>query len=177
MEHLQYPLGRFNFDKDVATSDIGRLIHEIRILPEKLAATIAPLTPEEFNTPYRPGGWKVKQVVHHLVDSHMNALIRFQLALTEDTPTIRPYHEHLWAELPFQQTLSTASSQALLSAIHGRFVALLESMNNSDFERTYIHPEYKRVYSLKKATALYAWHGQHHLAQITGLIERNFDRL
>lgn len=176
MEELKYPIGKFDLDKPISDEAIQPLISEIAALPGLLKDCVSNLTFEQLETPYRPGGWTVKQVVHHLVDSHMNAYIRFQLSLTETEPTIKPYKEDLWAKLPFKAALSVASSLQLLELLHANLVILLQSMSAEDFNRSYIHPEYNRNYTLKQALGNYAWHGQHHLAHITKLIDRNFDR-
>ncbi len=176
MEHLKYPIGKFDYEKEIKASDVAGLISEIEIAPSKLKKVVMNLNSQQLNTPYRPGGWTVKQVVQHLIDSHMNALIRFQLALTEENPTIKPYREDLWAEQEYQKTLSMDSSLQLLELVHERLVFLLKSMKASDFDKTYTHPQYGRIFNLRTVTGLYAWHSNHHLAHITKLMERNYDK-
>ena len=175
MEHLKYPIGKFDPEKVILDSEIPHLVHQLKELPQQLKKVTKNLSSEQLETPYRPGGWKVKQLVHHLADSHLNAYIRFNLALTEDSPTIKPYKENLWAEMTYKNKQSIEDSLLLLELIHRNWVHLLEAMKTDEFERTYIHPEYGRVYSLRQALGNYAWHGEHHLAHITKLIERNFD--
>jgi hypothetical protein len=133
---------------------------------------VAGLDQEQLDTPYRPGGWTVRQVVHHIGDSHINSIVRFKLALTEETPTIRPYDEALWAELPDSRTAPVDPSLALIDTLHARWVLLLRSMSEQDFERRFHHPEHDRTFTLARTLAMYAWHGQHHIAHITRLRER-----
>ncbi len=135
---------------------------------------VEPLNEDQLNTPYRPDGWTVKQVVHHVVDSHMNSYIRFKWALTEDNPTIKAYFEERWAELPDSAETPVAISLNMLEALHYRFVILLKSLTAEDWDRTFVHPEHNQSFTLKMTVALYAWHSKHHLAHITKLIERAF---
>ena len=136
-----------------------------------MRAAVAGLTPERFDTPYRPGGWTVRQVVHHVPDSHMNAYVRFKLALTEDEPTIKPYEEAAWAELADSASTPADVSLTLLETLHDRWVRLLRSMTEADFARKFRHPQLG-VVPLDKNLALYAWHGKHHVAHITSLRQR-----
>ncbi|MBX6366241.1 MAG: putative metal-dependent hydrolase [Gemmatimonadetes bacterium] len=170
-DELRYPIGRFTAPTAVTAADISRWIDEIAAAPARLREAVAGLDDGQLDTPYRPGGWTVRQVVHHLPDSHMNAYVRTCLALTEDTPTIKPYEEGEWARLPFQRTAPIAASLDLLDAVHARWVAVLRSMEERDFDRAYLHPASGRV-PLKEQVALYAWHGKHHVAHITRLRER-----
>ncbi|MCC6372783.1 MAG: putative metal-dependent hydrolase [Bacteroidia bacterium] len=174
MEHLKYPIGKFNPEIEIKDEHIQELITEIKNFPYQLKEVVLTLNSQQLETPYRPDGWQVRQVVHHLADSHMNAYIRFNLSLTEENPTIKPYKENLWADLSYKQLQNITDSLVLLEIIHRNWVLLLQSMTSADFNRTYTHPEYKRVYSLRSALGSYAWHGKHHLAQITALIERDF---
>ena len=168
---LQYPVGRFEFPREVSSEDRARFIQEIADTPANLRAAVAGLSAEQLDTPYRPGGWTVRQVVHHVPDSHMNSYVRFRLALTEDEPTIKPYDEARWAELPDSRTGRIETSLALLESLHERWVLLLRSLSDGDFRRQFRHPELGAV-SLEKNLALYAWHGRHHVAHITSLRER-----
>jgi hypothetical protein len=168
---LQYPIGRFEFPREVSSEDRARFIQEIAETPANLGAAVTGLSAEQLDTPYRPGGWTVRQVVHHVPDSHMNSYVRFRLALTEDEPTIKPYDESRWAELADSRTARIEISLALLESLHERWVLLLRSLSPADFRRQFRHPELG-VISLEKNLALYAWHGRHHVAHITSLRER-----
>ncbi|HVB86814.1 MAG TPA: bacillithiol transferase BstA [Candidatus Dormibacteraeota bacterium] len=170
---LRYPIGKFQRPSQPLTPDQRReFIGSIAETPDKLAAAIAGLTPAQFDTPYRPGGWTVRQVVHHLPDSHMNSYVRFKLALTEDEPTIKPYDEARWAELADSRETPIGTSLALLEHLHDRWVVLLRSFAPDDWSRTFRHPELGPV-TLDQTLALYAWHGRHHVAHIAALRERN----
>jgi uncharacterized damage-inducible protein DinB len=147
------------------------LIDEIAAAPAALRKAVEGLTEAQLDTPYRPGGWSVRQVAHHVPDSHMNAYVRFKLAVTEDSPTIKPYDEAAWAELADVKTVPVATSLALLDAVHERWVAFLRSLGEADWARTFRHPELG-VVPLEKNLALYAWHGRHHVAHVTALRER-----
>lgn len=146
-------------------------IHVLQELPSLLQNTVKDLSTEQLQTPYREGGWTLLQVVHHLADSHMNGYIRFKLALTEDQPTIKPFNEKKWAELPDSLQMNPAISISLLEAVHSRWVYLLRSLDEKDSCR-FIHPESGNIMDLNQALALYAWHSKHHLAYITSLLER-----
>jgi len=170
---LRYPLGKFTGNGPNSPEQRAEMIRDIGALPPKIAVAVHGLNDTQLDTPYRDGGWTVRQVVHHVADSHMNAYIRFKLAMTEDSPTIKPYQEALWAELVDGRSLSPAVSLTLLAALHQRWILLLQSLTESDFrDRGYMHPETGRRYSLDIALALYAWHGKHHVAHITSLRQR-----
>ncbi|HWP43073.1 MAG TPA: bacillithiol transferase BstA [Blastocatellia bacterium] len=168
---LRYPIGRFDFQKEVTEDDRLRFIDEIEAAPAHLRAAVEGLSQEQLDTPYREGGWTVRQVVHHLPDSHLNSYVRFKLALTEQEPAIKPYREDLWAELADGRTAPVEVSLGLLESLHARWVMLLRSLSAEDFLRTFRHPDIGEV-SLAKNLGLYAWHGRHHVAQITSLRER-----
>ena len=170
MTDLQYPIGRFTFPESTTGERRKTWIREIARAPQELRAAVAGLPPEQMDTPYRPGGWTVRQVVHHVPDSHMNAFIRFKLALTEDQPTVKPYDEKRWAELADVQA-PIETSLALLEALHHRWVAVLRAMTPEDFARKLKHPELGEV-DLDRYLAMYAWHGKHHVAHITALRKR-----
>ena len=171
MTDLQYPIGRFKLEGPPTQQEIGRAIDEIAQAPAKLRAAVEGLSPEQLDTPYRPGGWTVRQVVHHVPDSHLNSYCRFKLALTEDEPTIKAYHEDRWAELDDSRTTPIEVSLAMLESLHKRWVLLMKSLAPADFARTFRHPEIGLV-SLAKNVCLYGWHGRHHTAHITSLRER-----
>lgn len=171
-EHLRYPAGRFQKPDHVSDDQVQHAIDEIAALPEKLIRAVAGLTGEELDTPYRPGGWTLRQVIHHLPDSHMNAYIRFKLAITEENPTIRPYLEAKWAECEEARTAPVELSLDLLTSIHKRWVLFLRSLHASDFDRTYFHPESQKTIPLREGIAMYAWHGRHHLAHVTEAMVR-----
>jgi len=171
MDDLRYPVGKFAFAGEVTEELRREWIDEIAALPAKLRAALAGLTSSQFDTPYREGGWTIRQVVHHLADSHLNSYIRFKLALTEADPTIKPYDEALWAEMPDARTARVETSLELLTALHDRWAITLRHMSAADFSRAFVHPEMGRV-PLDKALALYAWHCRHHAAHITSLRSR-----
>ncbi|MEJ8801174.1 YfiT family bacillithiol transferase [Pontibacter sp. H249] len=172
LDLLRYPIGKYDASKYPNDEHlVEQHIVNIAQLPGKIREAIKELTPEQLDTPYRPDGWTLRQVVHHVPDSHMNAYIRQKLALTEDIPTIRTYHEDAWAQLPDSLLASTDISLDLLEALHQRWVVLLKSLTPEQLERKLVHPETGEC-SIRQHVGLYAWHGEHHLAHITGLIER-----
>jgi uncharacterized damage-inducible protein DinB len=168
---LSYPIGKFTWEGDATAEQRQKLIDDIASAPALVRAAVEGLTQEQMETPYRPAGWTVRQVVHHLADSHLNSYVRFRLALTEDEPTIKPYHEDQWAELADARTAPVEVSLALLESLHERWVLLLRSLRAEDFARSFRHPEMGLV-SLDKNLGLYSWHGRHHAAHITSLRER-----
>jgi len=168
---LQYPIGKFQWEGAITNEQREQLIAQIEQAPAQLRQAVAGLSQEQVNTPYRLNGWTVKQVVHHLPDSHMNTYIRFRLALTEDEPTIKPYDQERWAALEDARTAPLELSLSLLESLHQRWVILLRSLRAQDFARTFRHPE-MGVVSLDKYLALVAWHGRHHIAHITSVRER-----
>lgn len=167
---LRFPIGKFQRPPKLEPDARARAIETVATTPARLRAAVRGLTAEQIETPYRPGGWTVRQVVHHVPDSHLNAYCRFKLALTETEPTIKPYEESLWALLPDVQ-VPIETSLTLLDAVHERWIAILRGMKPTDFERMLVHPESGRQ-SLDQVLALYAWHGPHHTAHITTLRER-----
>lgn len=171
MTDPRFPIGQFKRKEMLTTSERASLIQHIAETPARLRAAVEGLTQEQLDTPYRDGGWTIRQVVHHLPDSHMNAYIRFKLAITEQHPTIKPYEQQLWAELVDAKTAPIESSLALLESLHARWVLFLRSLTPSDFARTLNHPE-SGVQGLDAVLQLYAWHGRHHVAQIISLRER-----
>ncbi|MFN0203572.1 MAG: YfiT family bacillithiol transferase [Bacteroidia bacterium] len=172
MKHLQFPIGEFQYPSEVRPELRQIWISEIEGLPKQISELLQSVTEVELETPYRPEGWTVRQVVHHLADSHINSLTRFKLALTEDSPTIRPYLEHLWAELPDGKHYPIENTLSLLHALHARWVFLLKNIPDEAFEqRRFYHPENKSYMSLSQALAMYAWHGKHHLAHIALVVK------
>lgn len=167
---LAYPIGRFQRPAAVDRSARATAIAELEALPGNLHAAVHGLTEPQLDRSYRPGGWTVRQVVHHLADSHLNAFVRLKLALTEDNPVIRPYDEKRWATLP-DSGLPLAPSLAILEGVHTRFVALLRAMRAEEFERALTHPV-NGPQTIEMLVALYSWHGRHHVAHITGLRHR-----
>ncbi len=171
IEELSYPIGKFVYDPAITTEKRKAWIEDIARTPWKLRAAIAGLRDEQLNTEYRPGGWTIKQVIHHLADSHMNSFVRFKLALTEDNPTIKPYDEAAWANLPDGHAAPIELSLKLLDVLHERWSLLLHAMKPEAFARTFTHPERGQV-TLENTLQLYVWHSHHHLAHITSLKER-----
>jgi uncharacterized damage-inducible protein DinB len=171
LDDLRYPVGRFSPPATSLAGIRAAHIQTVRLLPQRLRAAVAGLNDAQLDTPYREGGWTVRQVVHHLADSHANAYIRMKLALTEDWPAIKTYDEAAWANLPDSRSLPIDGSLTLIEALHGRWVALLEALTDEDFRKGYNHPENGRV-NLAKALAMYDWHSRHHTAHITSLRAR-----
>jgi hypothetical protein len=172
MTDLRYPIGKFKFEGPTIPEQRDELLNQIEQTPNRLRAAVKGLSDQQLDTPYRPEGWTVRQVVHHVPDSHLNAYVRFKLALTEDEPTIKPYAEDRWARLADTQFTPVEVSLAMLDSLHDRWVRLLRSFQPEDWKRSFRHPELGLV-SLEKNLALYAWHGRHHVAHITSLRERN----
>ncbi|MGB9455339.1 MAG: bacillithiol transferase BstA [Bryobacteraceae bacterium] len=168
---LSYPIGKFDFKAAVAPDSRPQLIQEIAATPSLFRNAVAGLDDRQLDTPYRPGGWTVRQVVHHVADSHMNSYIRFRLALTEDSPTVKPYDQAKWAELHDARTAPVDLSLELIDGLHRRWVDLLRGFSDADFARTFRHPELGLM-RLDTNLALYAWHGRHHAAHIIGLRNR-----
>jgi hypothetical protein len=173
MTDLQYPLGRYAPPTEISAPQREEWIAQLVDAPAQLRAAIHGLSETQFDTPYRPGGWTVRQVAHHVPDSHLNAYIRFKLALTEENPTIKPYQEALWAEMADTAGTQVGVSLMMLEALHRRWVVLLRAMNEGDWSRTFFHPESKKSLRLDWVLGMYAWHGRHHVAHITSLRERN----
>jgi uncharacterized damage-inducible protein DinB len=172
MEDFRYPIGTFAYAGALTAAGRDACITRIAATPAKLRAAVNGLSDTQLETPYRPGGWTVRQVVHHVPDSHLNAYTRFRLALTETTPTIRPYEEALWAELPDARSAPVEISLGLLDALHLRWVLLLRQLETEDWSRAFIHPGNRREMTLDETLAMYAWHGEHHAAHVTALRAR-----
>lgn len=171
MSDLRFPVGKFSYAGPLDEPQKRQCIDEIAEAPENLRAAVKGLSNAQLDTPYRPEGWTVQQVVHHMPDSHLNAYTRFKLALTEDDPTIKTYAEDRWAELPDSKATPIEVSLTLLDSLHDRWVRLLRSLNKDEWKRTFRHPELGPM-TLEKTLALYAWHGRHHVAHVTELRKR-----
>jgi hypothetical protein len=168
---LRYPIGEFTAPAQTSDSERFDAIREIELLPARMRAAVAGLDDARADTPYRPGGWTVRQVVHHVADSHMNGFIRVKLALTEDRPIIKPYDEQRWAALA-DARLPVDVSLSLIDALHARWVAVYRAMTPEAFGRTFVHPELNGTFTLDHHLQLYAWHSRHHVAHITALRQR-----
>lgn len=169
-EDLHYPIGKFDKNIKITPELRQEFINEISALPSNIKKAIEDLSDEQLDTPYRPAGWTVRQTVHHVADSHLNSIVRFKLALTEDAPTIRPYFEDRWAELK-DSFLPVDDSIKIIEGLHSRWTTLLDSMSDDDFQRKLIHPE-SGEWTLAQMLGLYSWHSRHHTAHITKLRER-----
>jgi DinB superfamily len=168
---LRYPVGEFRFPESVSAQELAVFLDQIAETPARMRAAIDGLSDSQLDTPYRTGGWTVRQLAHHVPDSHINSYTRFRLALTENDPVIKPYEEARWAELSDARTMPVEPSLRLLESLHARWVPLLRSLSDMDWKRTFRHPELGPV-RLEQNAALYAWHGRHHVAHITSLRER-----
>jgi len=170
MEKLKFPIGKFEKPIQISSDIVSNWILIIEQFPNKLSNVVCGLNDNQLDTPYREGGWTIRQVVHHCADSHMNSLTRFKLALTEDNPTIRPYYEDRWAELPDSKKLDVAPSLQIIQGLHKRWVCMLNNLTAKELERTFVHPEQNKTITLQENIGVYAWHCNHHLAHITQLI-------
>ena len=171
MTDLRFPIGKFHYEGPPNAEQMRSFIDDIAHTPANLRAAVKGLSDAQFDTPYRDGGWTVRQVVHHVPDSHMNSYVRFKLALTEDEPMIKPYAEDRWAELADTKATPVEVSLTLLDSLHDRWVRLLRTLTPEEWKRTFRHPELGPM-TLEKTLALYAWHGRHHVAHITELHKR-----
>jgi len=172
IEQLKYPIGKFERKESISSEERAVLVANLKSFPQRLTTVVMELSEEQLNAPYRPEGWTVRQLVHHLADSHINSYVRYRWTLTEDTPEIKAYDQTSWAELPDAANAPIKFSLNLLKAIHARWTLLLERMSESDFAKELSHPEWKNNLSLDDMTQLYSWHCDHHLAHITSLIQR-----
>lgn len=174
---LRYPVGQFEWvpvaSEDEAAKRREQAIQKIASLPGSLRSAVAGFTDAQLDTPYRSEGWTVRQVIHHIADSHMNAYTRFKLALTEDNPTIKPYDQDGWANLPDTAQTPISVSLSMIDALHTRWTVLLRAMSAEQWKRGFVHPEMNAMVPLDKAIAMYAWHSEHHLGHITSLRKRN----
>ena len=171
MSDPRFPIGKFQFEGRLTEQQRSEHLNNIEQTPARIRAAVQGLTTQQLDTPYRDGGWTVRQVVHHVPESHMNSYVRFKLALTEDEPTIKPYSEDLWAKLPDIPATPIEVSLSLLELLHERWVYLLRSISEDEWKRTFRHPE-SGVVSLEKNLCIYAWHGKHHVAHVTELRKR-----
>lgn len=172
VENLRYPIGRYRPPAEIGKRETLAWIGELEVLPADLRMAVNGLSDDQLDTPYRLGGWTVRQVAHHLSDSHLNSYTRFRLALTEQNPTIKPYAEAAWAELPDAKAAPIEPSLLLLDGLHQRWVMLLRALSDDDLQRTFQHPEHGKV-ALDWTLGLYAWHSRHHVAQIVALRNRS----
>ncbi len=172
-EQLRYPLGPWTWPQSVSSEDIVGWTREIAALPAQVHAAIAGLDDPQLDTPYRPEGWTVRQVVHHIADSHLNSQCRFRWALTEDEPTIKPYDQPAWGALPDCLSAPIEPSLLMIEGLHQRWVALANSLTPEQWKRQFFHPEHSQPLRLDKTLGMYAWHGKHHVAHITRLRERS----
>ena len=172
IEQLKYPIGKLKMIDQTTSEMRTSMIDNIRTFPQQIAGVVTELNDDQLHTPYRPGGWTVLQLVHHVADSHINSYIRFRWALTEDSPTIKAYVQEEWAKLPDANSAPVILSLNLLKAVHARWTYLLDRMTDEDFAKELSHPEWKKNLSLDDMLQLYNWHCQHHLAHITSLIHR-----
>lgn len=171
LEQLRYPIGRLEIPDEITATDIESFLERVETTPARLREAVDGLDGEQLETPYRPDGWTVRQVVHHLVDSHLNSYIRFKWAMTEEVPKIKVYNEAAWAELEDGRSAPIEVSLRFLEALHERWIYFLRRLTADDLARTFDHPEWGTV-RLDQTMALYAWHGDHHIAHITKLRER-----
>lgn len=172
LEELKYPIGHFVFPKMVNDVTLSDWISELEALPTRLEDLVVHLSEQQLNTPYRPGGWTIRQLVHHIGDSHHNSYTRFKWALTEDNPIIKAYDEKEWSKLSDANNAPIILSLNYLKALHAKLVYLLKGLSKADLERVYIHPDGHIAVSLLENIGKYAWHGNHHLAHIEGIIDR-----
>jgi uncharacterized damage-inducible protein DinB len=173
MSDPRYPVGTFQRRDVLTPEERAQCIEQIAAVPRAMRDAVAGLTPEQLETPYRDGGWTLREVVHHVPESHMNSYMRFKFALTEETPTVKPYDEARWAKTPEVRDTPIETSLTMLEALHDRWVRLLRAMSADDFARTLKHPEHDGTMTLDTMLGLYAWHGRHHTAHITSTRERN----
>jgi len=171
MHDLKYPIGEYIYPENVNEEQIKSWIDSLENFPQQLVEIASKLTETQLNVQYRPGGWTVRQVIHHIADSHVNAYTRVKLTLTEENPIVRTYNEEIWAELPEAKNGDIEMSVAIIKAIHHRLVITLRALNYQDFHRTYVHPAANKQLTLGYLVGNYAWHGQHHLAHILSTLK------
>lgn len=164
--NASYPIGKFQKPATINDETIQDWISQIESLPDRFRNEVSGLSESQLNTPYRPGGWTIRQLIHHIPDSHINSYVRFHWTLTEDKPMIKAYNEAAWAELSYLKDLDIQTSLDLLAIVHKRWVALMRSLTESDLDKAFIHPEKNEAYQLREVIGMYAWHGEHHLAHV-----------
>ena len=172
LEQLQYPIGRYKVPDPIGDTHIKRWIDILENLPQRLSDLVTPLSEEQLETPYRPGGWTVRQLVHHIADSHHHSYIRFKWGLTENNPTIKPYFEKEWSKLFDARSAPIQLSLDHLKVVHAKLVYLLKGLSREDLKRKFTHPDGNQETTLEENIGRYAWHGSHHLAHIENLIKR-----
>jgi hypothetical protein len=172
LEPFRFPIGRFTVPSDISKEDREKWIENLKSLPQKMRNAVQSFSEEQLNTPYRPDGWTVRQLTHHIVDSHLNCYIRYKWALTENNPTIKAYNQNDWSKLPDALEGPIEMSLNLLEAVHYRLTYLMDRMGEKEWKKTFVHPESGREVALDINLSLYSWHSDHHLAHITGLIKR-----
>ncbi len=172
LEKLRYPIGKFKMPTEMTSAIRSQYMNDLATLAGKLEAATSSLTNEQLDTQYRPNGWTIRQVVHHFADSHINAFCRIKMVLTEESPTIKPYHEGLWADMSEEQTLPISASIDIIRGLHIRMVNVLSNLSEAELQKFYTHPEYNKTFTLDTVIALYGWHCNHHLAHITELKKR-----
>jgi len=172
LELLKYPIGKFEVPEVITSEEIKKWITDINELPIKLNKAVTPLSKKQLDTPYRPEGWTLKQLIHHIADSHMNGLLRFKWALTEDEPTIKAYDEKAFANLYDSKLAPVEISLDFIKALHAKWVILLENMSAADFEKSFVHPQTGSRFKLKEILGHYSWHGRHHFAHLEDLLKR-----
>jgi hypothetical protein len=172
LQALKFPIGKFQKPAKLTKEVLSGFMKDIETFPSRLKKEVIALTDAQLDTPYRPDGWTIRQVVHHCADSHMNSLIRFKLTLTEEKPTVKPYYEERWAELADSKTMPIPPSLNLLEGLHARWTVLLHSLTEKDLEKSFIHPEHGKEFRLDENLGIYAWHCNHHLAHIASLKKR-----
>ena len=173
LNELKYPIGEFRKPSTITKEILKTWISDIASFPNRLSNEVLTLSDEQLDTPYRPDGWTIRQVVHHCADSHMNSLTRFKLTLTEDKPTIKPYYEERWAELADSKHMPIEPSLKMIEGIHERWSVLLNKLLESDYSKIFIHPEHGKEFRIDENMGIYAWHCNHHLAHITETKKRN----
>ncbi len=171
LEKWRYPIGRSVWPEVVSAEQLIQAVESISTFPARMREAVSGMPVSVLDMPYRPGGWTLRQLVHHCADSHINAYVRYKLALTEDAPVIKPYLEAAWAELPDSRMAPDVSLQ-ILEFVHVRWTVLMQSLSDRDWDRGFFHPEYQQLHPLRNVTVHYAWHGEHHLAHVRNAVER-----